>query len=1390
MNDFDTSETTDTLSADLLSTVFISLPDYRPKIFSPYEYGVFKYFWFLISGFQQVTGVTLIYLGIYFIQLFAIVCLVSITYEQQNEEFMKSFQFFYIFLNFRMYDGRELPTTSFFLVYDMISFLTVLLFFYGFFMAYNKKFIGKHLRQIFVIFASDSAALLLNIDANYSSRLVCGIIAGKFAQHYFQAVFITLLFIAHLFIVVLASHTLYTSVYFLSGRFTLFNNANLILHSMVTFSIISYVYNLSATLMDYKNVSILMCIMNGLFGLALFHKSLKGIGMLNILNRICGTYSWTMMLACLLGALQIHGLIKSSEVVIFCIMIGFMVFFILFSVAYHFNSVSIFKRLDSPGELSDKDFMLFVQAGFKEGKESVINGDFIVQGLEKQREPWVYFGLIKFAGLLIKEPPYIETLLKNIQQDDKWTLTEKYILFEYIMNKNLKNTGDVPDDMRLVLNELEARIAQFQQVNISFSKKITENDSENFLLVEALATMKDLLFHRMMITKLIFPNSPEVLQLFSIYKSSIEGKDNSARKWKEIAESIQKGKVPFDDFTFIHALNLLPKARSKVLCQAQFEKINLSSSSSFSNPQLNVKSSFVTKSKNDSKQTINVFNSRKSVLMISITIIFCLTFVAIIIDYSMRYYISHQIREQYLNVISFNTNFTEVIRCGIKWLYLPIEILATSNYSLIPLANQRAVEFEKARIDWSLSFKRSILHSSNKFNETFIWMKVADISVRSFTPETSFPVDIRMFLTRFIPLYSSIVDDIEHGYKPSEINSFLCLTQCSTKYILRAIMQTQVSSNEYLNYSANRAHPSHYLPPICIFVMLIPLAILPYLIKKEIKTLTKLFPKNEHKDRTLLVSFLKQTFNTSITINTIYYVLLIVFFAISVSIVELVRYMFTTSAHVLETIIDNNTNDLLRLMHWSNSLWSLYMTLLTQYEYVDIKMIKENLEKTISFFGNGTRHPQNVYYSRVRKACYEFLLGVLHQYTNQTIEFNLNETLAMKNLFEHKMMPRMEKLLDNSIELLHDHVEQMDLSMLTTVEIFSFVNILVFVLIAVVFNRLKRSIPALMNLVKYLPETYIANSEQFLQLYQNSSQFSQTHFEFKRTTILDLLTRPCALVDESSIVISTNRMWLSYFDSPLEYTIGHQVNQFTFGKERNITTIDLDDNQKLIIINELKHEAEMRIKLSRMQDRMQVLKSTSIPKRFWHISTTVTERTGFIVFCTLIYSPNFDNDLSPDEWIEDIKTFEKWIESRCSDQDVDILRITSRDTVLVFGLNENLSPKDLVLQAMTTMIEIQRLAAEIDWPARGINIFATISCGDFCDFVFIHDKITSLFIFGPAVEKTIDLKEKIELNSIIICKQTMQILQSLKCGFNAEPIDDISYIFSIQSNESRDLNKF
>lgn len=163
------------------------------------------------------------------------------------------------------------------------------------------------------------------------------------------------------------------------------------------------------------------------------------------------------------------------------------------------------------------------------------------------------------------------------------------------------------------------------------------------------------------------------------------------------------------------------------------------------------------------------------------------------------------------------------------------------------------------------------------------------------------------------------------------------------------------------------------------------------------------------------------------------------------------------------------------------------MTLLTQSEYVKIGMIKENLEQTISFFGNETRHPKNVYYSRVRKDCYKFLLGVLHQYMNQTIEFNLNETLAMKNLFENKMMPRMDILLDHSIELLHDHIEQMDLSMLTMVEIFSFAKILVFIMIAVVFNRLKRSIPALMILVKYLPETYIANSEQFLQLYQNSS---------------------------------------------------------------------------------------------------------------------------------------------------------------------------------------------------------------------------------------------------------------------------------------------------------------
>lgn len=1388
----ETSDTTDSISTDLISSVFTKLQDHKPPYLNEVEHAIFFYFGYLSYNFHSVAYSGYFSLAFILIQLFVILCIAPISYGFTTSgvisDPLKALMFF---INFNVGDIDKIPSCTFFLVLDFLSFVSVCCFTWGLVMIFKKKHMKSSLLIFLYVSGLSLSAILLLVEANYSSKIISQLLTGKTTTYYFQAIYSLVSFILHFTIQILASCTIYQSVFFFYGRFSQFNGMNLVAMLYIMFSLIIISHNISCVIMSETNRLIFMSLMYGIFGLISLYNGLGSVGFDNFLNVTARSYGCVLILSSIFGFFQISRFIVDPRLIVFLLFWGILILFFSFLYddrrrARNLNQFFNTSQFDKFNIRNDLEFMTFVQIGFREARNAILNGDFIKWGLKRKRENWVYFGLLKFSTVLFDEPCYDKEINHHIEKTNNKTFPQKYILFEHFLSRNFQNTSDVPKDHHSAIAELEGRIAQFQSINKSFAKKISSDGDTNFLLIDALGCMRELISSNMKITKAIFPNSPEVLNLYSVYKSKIEGDQESSNKWASLANRLQSKEIIFANFQHTHCLDLFPKVQAKLLATPALIHTSDGDRKKFKVNQVPTETYVpVSKTVHDSNQALDVFNYRKNVLQYCFGITFFLMFAAILLDYCLCYSNTLLIKSKFVYCLDFNTNLTNVILAATSWLYLPLDMISRKSIRNVTITQRRVDEFKESYLGLGDMYKNMEYKSGTLvFSSYFDWMKENLFMITSNTGMNVINEDFIVYLSRFYTLFYSIfpvgIDEIV--YSP-EVFSLVNILQNSSMNFVVALFKNHDSGVNYLNFQLGTHKLFLYGSTIFVIVICALMLFLPLILYHELKILTSLFPQNSKKDISLLRTFLNQFFHTFKYFVAVYIFLIFVVVLISVFNIEIVYHFYIKFLGDFLEKMEEIINDELHVTYISNSLVSVLLSQKMFANMTNTTILKNNLNESVKFFTNGSRTYDTLLYSRVNQFSYEFLLNVIHQMDKENIIFNATEAKSMMRIFEQNTMPIIQQNLNQSFVYLHSLLQTTDVNAFTTVEITSFIIFGVFFAIYKLFDRLKSAIPVIIQMLTYLPDDYIATSEKFNNLFQSRGQVAQNS-EATKNNVLDYVNRPCAVIDRNKDIIITNRLWFTYFDTPIDNTIGQPISQFMNESITKFTVTDISDNYQLIVINQLKEDMELSMKLKILKHKVQSLQSVMIPRRFIGKRKPGVERISFIMVCGLIFSPANNDDVNPEEWIAGVKLFENWIEMRCKEtEDYDILKNNGRELMILFGINETNKPDILLLQAMTILVDILRWGIEYNWKGGGINSSITVSSGDEAEFVFRHDRATTMDMFGPAFEKQMTLREKIELNSIVCCAETEMLFRKFKCGFQLDQVDDV-FVFSIGQNQN------
>lgn len=1384
----ETSDTTDSISADLISNVFNKLQDHKPSYLNEFEFSIFQYFGSMAFMWHSVAKFGSTFTTLVIIQYYTVMALTAATFEYnqygKNSDIMKIMLFF---VTFNFGDFKEIPSCTFFLILDCLSFLSILAFVCGWVMTLMKKHIKHYLLFTFYFVGLCFSSIIGFAEANYASKIIAKLITGKIHTYYFQAIYCFISFICHYAIQMFASCTLYQSVFFFYGSFAQFNGMNFVMLQYSTFNIILMVYNFCAETMSDKNLQIVISFIYIVFGLIMLKNGLSTIGFDNFLTYTARTFGCILIMDGMFGFLQLTHFIVDSHLILFVLLWGTVVLWLIFSFddarkavnLGQFFKTSNFEKFEVKNDL---EYMLFIQIGFREAKASILNGDFIKWGLKKKRADWVYFGLFKFSTILLNTPCYEKDVKAHIDRVPIKTMTQKYILYEHFLTRNYQNTGDVPKDHHSAIAELEGRIAQFQSINQSFAKKISADSDTNFLLLDALGSMRGLISASVKKTKELYPNSPEVLNVYASYKSKIDGDQEAAIKWTNQADRLLSKEIIYANFQHTHCLDLFPKVQTKLLATATF--VNpISKAKNISNSRSNYLP--ISKTVNDSYKALDIFNSRKNILQIVVNLIFFLTFISILVDYFLTYSNSYAIKKRFIRSFNYNSNMSNVIDSISSWLHMPIDMISRNKIRNVTIAQKRAKEYRTNVNNFNdmykmLEFKTETL----QFSSYYSWMTENLFNITSRSGCQIIHDTFFIYLTRFFTMFNNVFPEgITDGFYESEVTpAFVELFQESNYFLTLAIHKARNSTLAYMNEKIRGNHVSLYSSTIFVIVMCIIMMVLPIILHLELKVLTSLFPQNSLKDLSLLRTFLSQYFHSSKFFVAVYDLLIVLIIVISVANIEIVSKIYNNFLQVSLKKLEGIANDELHLNYLSTSLVSLLLSHHTFDILSNPTILSQNLLQSIKFFTSKGKSFDTISYSRINQYSYEFLLNAFHQVKNEKISYNFSQTWSMISNFERNLLPIIIEDINETYTYLFENLRAADVNSFTSIEISSFIIFGILLALFVILNRMKAAIPVIIQMLTYLPENYIATSDKFDILFQNRGQLSHPS-ETVEKSVLDYVNMPCAIIDLNDDIIITNRVWFNYFDVPINFTIGLPLSQFIVEGKTKYTITEVSHDYRLVVITQLKEDVEFAIKFKSLKHKLRSLQTMMIPKRFVGRRKPGVERLGFIMVAGIIFTPENIEEVNPEEWIEGVKLFENMLNLKCQETgDYDILKNNGRELMVLFGVNEETKPDYLLMSGMFTLVDILRWSIEYNWRGGGINISITVTVSDETEFVFRREKATVMEMFGPAFEKQMLLREKLELNSIVCCAETEKQLRKHKFGFLLDQVDENAYIFNIGNN--------
>lgn len=1049
MTSIEGSDSLSSISTDLVSNVFTDLIIHKPSYLSNFEHDFFRFCNNIISGLQKTKTIDQVFSIFLTFQLFSIICQPSVSIEVQKGNPDETFRFLFFFTNLYTNPNYD-PSLFFFFFLDILMLTCVFFFILGLYLSFKKIYSNSKLQILYSIFVFNLSQTLFFISANYATRLICKFIILKENFYLIQTIISTIFFFLICTIRYMMLNSVHQVIIFQNYGFD-YMLSDIILNS--AFVMIIIISNFGTYLLSSEESIILQGLLFCFFGISLFYSALFPMNFHNSINSIKLSMSSIVTFSGILTFFQAKGLITNNHTVVLSLFFLGIFFYSIFVYVTSHTKRGILKKFekldsmnpdfDSLNIKNENMAITYLYILFDEASPYICNGSFINWLIYNYDSERISRELLLITSLVPIDNTEMSNLTERVLNQSNKSFLQKFVLFRHFIIIGLQTISHVPPKLKYVIKELKSRISQFQSINACLCKVICNDLDTNFLLIDSLSTMRNILYNNLRHLLEMYPNSPESLLLYQSYQSKIENNQVKSHKYTELVTQLCNGSILFRNFGYIQTFSSYPKIQralfgkysqnSKRKRQSSIDTFDVSSSENDSHPiysgspesysqmrKMNelsaiddIFSHFHSKSQRLTTMsylffgfliistlfsTFGIFsNSIKMHMLCNKEAKFIVSFKNCFQSYFMIYFRPLMLFNLYSNnnnnnnkTVNDNPNIS--INTNDHFILSQIEKVYHYNIQMI----NNATNFRNNYNDFSLNYPF--------FVRDFAFLTQNIFIIPSFFDGIEMNSTIRIFFTRisssmqpffkddktFIPNYS---EKIKRIYTQSII-----VEQFVFKDIILSISKGIDSFIKKARTSSTNSFTIYIIP---LIISIILLSILPHFYAKIIKkSLKNLQTEKSNRSKRTIRNFLTQNFYSFKKLSSFYYTYL--FLILVVELLELIFHQLP-----LHYFIDYKFKDL--NYHASNDVATYYYatTPLTIFYLSNMSMINISsyqglLQECFNYFTNSTNDGLSIDFSRSNFELYQYLI--------KSIDF-----ISKNNVLSRKESDEFIELLDNSI---------------------------------------------------------------------------------------------------------------------------------------------------------------------------------------------------------------------------------------------------------------------------------------------------------------------------------------------------------------------------------------
>lgn len=1392
------SETTDTISADLVTNLLNRATRAKAMYLTEFEANIFYFYQRIIPGARKAKPISTFLRWIVRLQMFTVMCFLDMMRGFEGVRVsMELDQFLWFVANFWYGSEDIIPDPVYFAVIGTIVLLCFSAFCYGIFLSRHRRHIGIWWQTIFAIFIIDIPGVVIVPLVNQSSRLLSLMMRGSLSSGVMAAelgmsiVACALLLLLRFF----AEGTVNSSLFYDDGRWIEYFRSITVEQIMLTYLALM---NITWGVLDVHHFVILSCVFSFLIGVYL-----TTLGFLQ--NRFCGwengykaAQGLTFILIAALSLLEEFSLFKDVTWATFVYALVFIDGTLLLNMVLHVINKGLIRDLRSgvisfeAGEgIGHFKLVHLVKLGMEEALDCIMDLLFVDAALAATRPAWTQYQILQFVAIINPRHEKARQIMSMVVTMPESAIADRYILYEYDVLDKASVTGDVPDDVKELTTELGEKIERFQTAVTAFTTRINEDSRVNYLLVDALGAMKEILGDAMMYLVVLLPNCPNVLFLYSEFMNKVTADEDEAKLWSAAAGGIRGGSLVFADYAHLHALNPFPKLQNRVLMDTvhggvaegrKFHDFGFSSGKS---------RQFVgNKSRQDSGRSLSVIFERRMKMAMNVVWMFFIFFVIWTFIHLMT---------QYTRRTSNRAEYARVIEGAVNWLNMTGTTSIFLMRTLHIMGNRtvdtdlRTYREDLAR-SWGSRVGDSRVHTlesvyenvyeSNGFEKVIIpVLDMPVILVSSDIDGQEVSIEMLLYIERLHYLFTVVYDENTHADDYSdEILDFSQAAYSAASNFDAFWIKLEDSIAVYTDELSDSWQVTWTVVVVACIWACLGVGLL--FLYKEFERVLGVFPRDKsEKNRMILGTFLSKDFWTLFGLLVTFFVLTTLGMLSCFG----VGFALTIAGQGEGEFIIEQMAALASDAHHFTSLCGPFVEILLFLNEVDIKNRSIDVIESISamletFVGDTV----SIGLTSGRRSVndYRFMEPVIECIATGSLDKLKNSDENVYGMIAIASDEICNEIWANANWTIIDTSENMSIFMVVCsfiIRVFLWINIIFVFVCALVLLRITRNSEIVTRLVALIPDGQISSPNQIYKMLQKGGRATSVS-GVERTSVLDMVPKPCAVADQNGFIVTANRGWLEFYDEGPEYVIGRTVEDFLHMQEVQHHEVILDDGSRLVVVNDMKGERESEHAVASVQKKLRSLWSLIIPRMYVEYANGADGdvELGFLVNCTIMMSPTRPDGLNPDEWIADVQQFENWIMERCEAcEDTDVLRGSPREVVILFGVDGRYEPDLLLEMSVFIICDILRWGFEWKWSGGGFDLGIAMTSGEGTILRFDRARPSRMEMYGPLFDRQVLLRERVDIGALVCCAQTYAYLQELKVGARFDPVDEESYMFSI-----------